>query len=55
MLGSPEACVGQLRAYRELGADTVILRMQYPGLAQADLLRAVHRFGAEVIPALRDA
>ena len=55
VLGSPEQCVGQLRAYRDLGADAVILRMQYPGLAQADLLRAVRRFGRDVISALRGA
>ncbi|MDP8922927.1 MAG: LLM class flavin-dependent oxidoreductase [Chloroflexota bacterium] len=55
VLGSPEECVDQLRAYRDLGVDAVIMRMQYPGLAQADLLRAIRRFGSEVIPPLRDA
>ena len=53
VLGSPEECIGQLRAYRDLGVGTVILRMQYPGLAQADLLRAIRRVGDDVIPALR--
>ena len=53
VLGSPEECIGQLRAYRALGVDAVILRMQYPGLARADLLQAIRRVGRDVIPALR--
>ena len=55
ILGSPDDCVRQLRAYRHVGVDAVILRMQYPGLAQADLLRCLRLFAAEVMPALRDA
>jgi len=55
VLGAPDECVAQLRAYRDLGVGTVIMRMQYPGLAHADVLRAIRRFGREVIPALRDA
>lgn len=54
VFGTPDDCVIGLRAYRDLGVDTVILRMQYPDLAHTDLLRAVRRFGADVIPALRD-
>jgi alkanesulfonate monooxygenase SsuD/methylene tetrahydromethanopterin reductase-like flavin-dependent oxidoreductase (luciferase family) len=53
VFGTPDDCVRQLRAYRALGVDTVIMRMQYPDLAQADLLRSLRLFAAEVIPALR--
>jgi alkanesulfonate monooxygenase SsuD/methylene tetrahydromethanopterin reductase-like flavin-dependent oxidoreductase (luciferase family) len=50
IFGTPDDAVRQLRAYRDLGVDQVILRMQYPGLAQADLLRCLTLFAAEVIP-----
>ena len=54
VLGAPDECIGQLRAYRDVGVDTMILRMQYPGLAQVDLLRCLRLFAAEVLPALRE-
>ena len=40
----------QIRAYRDLGVDQIIMRMQYPGLAQADLLPSLRLFAEEVIP-----
>ena len=52
IFGAPDDCVRQLLAYRDLGVDRVIMRMQYPGLTQADLLRALRLFADEVIPAL---
>jgi alkanesulfonate monooxygenase SsuD/methylene tetrahydromethanopterin reductase-like flavin-dependent oxidoreductase (luciferase family) len=55
IFGTPDACVRQLRQYRELGVDQVIMRMQYPGLAQPDLLRSLRLFARDVIPAMREA
>ena len=54
IFGTPDDCVRQLRAYRDVGVDTVILRLQYPGLPQADLLPCLRRFAADVMPALRE-
>jgi alkanesulfonate monooxygenase SsuD/methylene tetrahydromethanopterin reductase-like flavin-dependent oxidoreductase (luciferase family) len=55
VFGTPQACVRQLQSYRDAGVDTVIMRMQYPGLAQADLLRSIRLFGEQAIRVMRDA
>jgi alkanesulfonate monooxygenase SsuD/methylene tetrahydromethanopterin reductase-like flavin-dependent oxidoreductase (luciferase family) len=53
IIGSPETCIEELRAYEELGVDHVLIRCQFPGQSQESTLRCLSRFGEEVIPAFR--
>jgi alkanesulfonate monooxygenase SsuD/methylene tetrahydromethanopterin reductase-like flavin-dependent oxidoreductase (luciferase family) len=50
VVGSPAECVDRAARYAELGVDVLVLRVQYPGLAHTDALRAIERFGAKVLP-----
>lgn len=54
VLGSPEACVSQLREYEDLGVDQVYLRCQFPGQPQDTTLETLRRFGEEVMPAFSE-
>ena len=45
VIGSPAECAERLAHYEELGADGIILRIQPPGLPQADVLRSIEAFG----------
>lgn len=45
-------CVDHLGRYEEMGADAVVLRVQPPGLPQADALRTIEAFGEGVLPQL---
>jgi alkanesulfonate monooxygenase SsuD/methylene tetrahydromethanopterin reductase-like flavin-dependent oxidoreductase (luciferase family) len=45
VIGSPAECAERLAQYEEMGADGIILRIQPPGLAQADALAAIEAFG----------
>lgn len=51
VIGTPEACVEQLREYEDLGVDHVVLRCQFPGQPQASTLRCLERLGDDVLPA----
>ncbi|MFC6734125.1 MULTISPECIES: LLM class flavin-dependent oxidoreductase [unclassified Haladaptatus] len=53
VIGSPEACIEQLREYEDLGVDHVLIRCQFPGQPQDTTLACLERFGDEVIPAFR--
>lgn len=44
VIGSPARCAERLARYAEMGADGVILRVQPPGMPQADALAAIERF-----------
>lgn len=46
VIGSRAQCSERLAHYGELGADGIVLRVQPPGMAQADALRAIEAFGA---------
>jgi alkanesulfonate monooxygenase SsuD/methylene tetrahydromethanopterin reductase-like flavin-dependent oxidoreductase (luciferase family) len=50
IIGSPEECAAELQRYQAAGVDEVIMRCQWPGLAAADVLKAIDRFGREVLP-----
>jgi alkanesulfonate monooxygenase SsuD/methylene tetrahydromethanopterin reductase-like flavin-dependent oxidoreductase (luciferase family) len=52
VIGSVDQCVQRLGKYGEMGADGVVLRIQPPGMEQADALRAIEAFGTEVLPGL---
>ncbi|MFC7563214.1 LLM class flavin-dependent oxidoreductase [Actinomadura namibiensis] len=49
VVGSPGECAERLAHYGAMGADGVVLRVQPPGMPQADALRAIETFGAEVL------
>ena len=53
VVGSPEECVEQLAAYRAMGADAVVLRLQAPGLAHRDVMACIELLGDRVLPAVR--
>jgi alkanesulfonate monooxygenase SsuD/methylene tetrahydromethanopterin reductase-like flavin-dependent oxidoreductase (luciferase family) len=55
IIGSPDDCVEQLLRYHErLGANHFLLRVQWAGMPQAQVLEAIALFGERVIPSLRD-
>jgi alkanesulfonate monooxygenase SsuD/methylene tetrahydromethanopterin reductase-like flavin-dependent oxidoreductase (luciferase family) len=55
IIGSPDDCVEQLLRYHErLGANHFILRVQWAGMPQKQVLEAITVFGERVIPRLRD-
>ncbi|MGW2308913.1 LLM class flavin-dependent oxidoreductase [Actinomadura luteofluorescens] len=45
VIGSPGQCAERLEHYAAMGADGVVLRVQPPGMSQADALRAIEAFG----------
>jgi alkanesulfonate monooxygenase SsuD/methylene tetrahydromethanopterin reductase-like flavin-dependent oxidoreductase (luciferase family) len=45
VIGSQAECAERLQQYEELGADGLILRIQPPGMSQADALKAIEAFG----------
>lgn len=53
VIGSPEHCVQALLAYRDQARSShVLIRLEVPGLAQAEVLRRIERIGTSVIPQL---
>jgi len=55
IIGTPDECVEQLLKYRErLGANHFLLRVQWAGMPQGQVLDAIALFGERVIPLLRD-
>ena len=50
IIGSSEECATELQHYQAAGVDEVIMRCQWPGLAAVDALKAIDRFGREVLP-----
>ncbi|MFE0041394.1 LLM class flavin-dependent oxidoreductase [Streptomyces sp. NPDC059015] len=45
VIGSPGECRERIGRYAEMGADGLVLRVQPPGMPQADALRAIEAFG----------
>ncbi|HZX08046.1 MAG TPA: LLM class flavin-dependent oxidoreductase, partial [Kribbella sp.] len=45
IIGSQSECADRLDHYEAMGADGIILRIQPPGMTQADTLRAIENFG----------
>ncbi|MFF0450718.1 hypothetical protein ACFYT4_30760 [Streptomyces sp. NPDC004609] len=45
VVGSPEQCLDSLGRYAAMDADGVVLRVQPPGMPQANALRAIEGFG----------
>lgn len=53
VIGTPEDCVEALARYRALGVTHVTLRLFWPLMEQAAVLRMIELVGRRVIPALR--
>jgi len=55
IIGSPDDCVEQLLRYQErLRAHHFLLRMQWAGMPQEQVLEAIESFGERIIPCLQD-
>jgi alkanesulfonate monooxygenase SsuD/methylene tetrahydromethanopterin reductase-like flavin-dependent oxidoreductase (luciferase family) len=53
MIGTPDDLLSEADRYaRELGATTLILRMQWAGMPQEQVLKAIQLLGEAVVPAL---
>ncbi len=54
IIGDPDDCVRELRRYADaLGVNCFILRIQWPGMEQAKVLRTIKLLAERVMPALR--
>jgi alkanesulfonate monooxygenase SsuD/methylene tetrahydromethanopterin reductase-like flavin-dependent oxidoreductase (luciferase family) len=54
IIGSPEDCVRECLAQRDaLGVDYLIVRMNFPGMTQANAVKAFKLFAKEVLPHIR--
>ncbi len=54
LLGAHDDIAAQIRRYQsELGANYIILRMQWPGMPHAQVMRQLDLMGSEVIPRIR--
>jgi alkanesulfonate monooxygenase SsuD/methylene tetrahydromethanopterin reductase-like flavin-dependent oxidoreductase (luciferase family) len=53
IVGDPDDCVRELRRYAdELGVNTFVLRLQWPGMEQERVLRSIALLREHVLPAL---
>jgi alkanesulfonate monooxygenase SsuD/methylene tetrahydromethanopterin reductase-like flavin-dependent oxidoreductase (luciferase family) len=53
IIGDPDDCIRELRRYADaLGVTCVILRIQWPGMEQATVLRTITLLAERVMPAL---
>jgi len=50
IVGDPDQCAREIKRYREMGVETIIMRMQWPGMTQEQVLRSIRLMGREVIP-----
>jgi alkanesulfonate monooxygenase SsuD/methylene tetrahydromethanopterin reductase-like flavin-dependent oxidoreductase (luciferase family) len=56
IIGNPDECCAEIERYhRLLGVNHFILRLQWPGFAHSDTVRAIEMVGKYVIPAFRSA
>lgn len=53
VVGSPEDCVAQVQDYERMGATELLFRVHHPHLAHDAMLRALHLFAEQVMPAFR--
>ncbi|MDR7084836.1 alkanesulfonate monooxygenase SsuD/methylene tetrahydromethanopterin reductase-like flavin-dependent oxidoreductase (luciferase family) [Arthrobacter ginsengisoli] len=52
VVGDPKAVIERLSRYARMGYTDVILRLQWTGMPQRDVLRSIRLLGEEVLPAL---
>jgi alkanesulfonate monooxygenase SsuD/methylene tetrahydromethanopterin reductase-like flavin-dependent oxidoreductase (luciferase family) len=53
VIGTPDDCIKGCLERRNFGVTHLIVRFNFPGMEQANILKAIRLFGREVIPALR--
>jgi alkanesulfonate monooxygenase SsuD/methylene tetrahydromethanopterin reductase-like flavin-dependent oxidoreductase (luciferase family) len=54
IVGTPEECSEEIERYRDLlGVNHLLLRLQWPGMPQRDVLREIELIGEKVIPSWR--
>jgi alkanesulfonate monooxygenase SsuD/methylene tetrahydromethanopterin reductase-like flavin-dependent oxidoreductase (luciferase family) len=54
IVGTPEECSEEIERYRDLlGVNHLLLRLQWPGMPQRDVLRQIELIGEKVIPSWR--
>lgn len=51
ILGTPEECIEQVGAYRDMGADTLVYHCQHQGIPQREMLESMELFATRVMPA----
>jgi alkanesulfonate monooxygenase SsuD/methylene tetrahydromethanopterin reductase-like flavin-dependent oxidoreductase (luciferase family) len=54
VIGDPETVTARLVDYARLGYTDVVLRLQWTGMPQSEVLRSIRLLGTEVIPAVRE-
>jgi hypothetical protein len=53
-MGDPAACADELqRCVDQIGANTLIFRVQWPGMAQEAILNGIRLLGEQVRPRLK--
>jgi alkanesulfonate monooxygenase SsuD/methylene tetrahydromethanopterin reductase-like flavin-dependent oxidoreductase (luciferase family) len=52
-IGNPDACIGVVKRFQELGIDQLLLLMQTAGVPHEKVCESIRLFGEEVIPACR--
>jgi probable F420-dependent oxidoreductase len=56
VIGTPDDAIREsLRHRDELGVTHLIVRLNFPGMSQANVLKAIRLFGKEVLPAIRES
>lgn len=53
VIGSPERVVARLKEYAAMGYTDVVMRLQWTGMPNRDVMESIRLLGREVIPALK--
>ncbi len=53
IIGDPQDCIQGLRRCAEMGATTVVVRLQWPGMPSSYTYKAIELLGEWVLPAMR--
>ena len=50
IIGDPDECEREIRRYEAIGVETIIMRMQWPGMTQKQAFDSIRMMGSEVLP-----
>ena len=50
IIGDPDECGREIRRYEAIGVETIIMRMQWPGMTQKRTFDSIRMMGSEVLP-----
>jgi probable F420-dependent oxidoreductase len=53
LIGTPDDCIRGCLEHRDLGVKHLIIRCNFPGMSQDNVLKALRLFGSDVLPAVR--